>query len=760
VSARAPEEKTLNLIPTPHKLRLGGGNPKTYTTDRVYTISLMEDESEKLLFTANYLKHELGKRFGLHFNIRWREKPTRDEDIVIHSHPVTDITHPPFEPDATLFEQKNGAEQGYIAVSSPGAPVSIYARSEQGAQYGVATLVQLFSDGESGPALPNLLTEDLPQFTYRGNRWLIKVESGNWGYDWGDGIGAYMERIRHKLDMAMQYKVNVIIFDGFGWGTDVFPEYAAVMRELNREARLRGIHLMHSGYGAGIAGGYRSKPDLLRGPVLENRRSYPDGEIYHCIAGEHYCGTCLSNESLMALRLDGIRKFVEEVEPGALYIHQQDEGLTPATWVKRCPECRKRWPSDEVAADDGMAGAYASLYNRLIEAVHGVETDAYSASEDCLIVPISPGYLSYGLNDDEWNIGLEYWSTLSALLTQRKNVYPGFREIFVNHTNNSRRAPELKAAFEKSGEEQGFAIIFFYGADSHHNDKLFLSAPVLNYVFDGVDMLLSASGTSYSEPLQLLNAEYMWNPYGSAFFSLPQEPVAFADFKKLYFECQYGEFQPAAIFQDFLRTACVKLYGEVAGGVMHEVFLVEGKNHEPPVPYVDNSSLIRGDMKGAEAEGGAREGSVFIEYGWPLNDASRKRKLIGERIGEMLAATVRAATTLAEGLKKNDIDPSSEDYMRWFAASLDEGVFYTGCLAKYIQIIDASETTSKASTASQADRLLIEVAEKRERSSRSILAPVDYLGGTQSGRSEILDFVESNLQSMLSDIRPNSGKEK
>lgn len=740
---------SLKLIPTPQKARFIDGNLKIFSQDKVYTVSIMEEETEKLRFAAQYLKKELEDKFGLHFNIKWRQMPVAEEDIVIYCNPELDKTQLPTDLDFNMFAQDYASEQGYIVMSAPENPIYVCAQSDQGILYGIATLIQLCSARGDGASLPNILVEDYPQYRYRGNRWLLKVECGVWGYDWGDGIGAYRDRIIEKLNMAMQYKVNVIIFDGFGWGLDVFPEYADLMRELNREARLRGIHLLHSGYGAGIGGGYRDKPDFYRGPILENRKEYPDGEIYHCIAGERYCGTCLSNESLMDLRLEGLRKFVAEVEPGALYIHQQDEGLTPETWVKRCPECRKMWPSDEITTENGMAGAYAYLYNRMIAAVKSVRNDAYSADEDCLIMLVSPGYLSYGLDDDGWKIGLKYWSTLSRLLEHRDKVYPGFREIFINHTDNLRRAPQLKEALSENGEEQNFGIIYFYGADGHHNDKLFLSAPVLNYIFEGVEMLATSCGHSYSEPLQLLNAEYMWNPHGSDFFTIEEKPDNYKAFKKLYFECQYSQFKPEGLYNDFLKTACIKLYGEPAGNVMHEMFLIEGKNHEAPIPYLDNSGLIRGDMVGAEAEGGGRAGSVFKYFSWPCPDHEDKKAIIRERIKESLAATVKAAEVLKKGLENDAITGSSREYLRWYATSLVSGIQYVGYLEKYVDLVDSYGTGQAAAISDRIQSLLCEVAESRAHNTKSRMRPVDYLRGTLSGRDEIINFVESNLKKML-----------
>ena len=270
----------------------------------------------------------------------------------------------------------------------------------------------------------------------------------------------------------------------------------------------------------------------------------------------------------MRLRLDDIRTFVQEVEPGALYIHQQDEGLTPETWLKRCPDCRRKWPNDEMAAADGMAGAYAYLYDRMTETVQSVQNDGYSGAKDCLIMPISPGYLSYGLDDEEWNIGLRYWSTLSGLLTRRENVFPGFREIFINHTDDRRRARQLKEAFNTNGEAQTYGIMFFYGADSHHNDKLFLPVPALNYIFDGTDMLLSPCGHSYSEPLQLLNAEYMWNPHSSGFFTLEETTGGFREHQEAVFRVSIQRIPTGGPVPRFPRD-CLRKALRQGGGSCH-----------------------------------------------------------------------------------------------------------------------------------------------------------------------------------------------
>jgi hypothetical protein len=749
---KASATSDLKIIPTPRKSRCLGSGRKTYAKDKVYTLSVMAAQSDKLRFAATYLKRELQDKFGLFFQVQWGQMPTSEEDIVLYcGSGLQEETLPPGL-ELGVFEEKNAAEQGYVLQCAADQPVYLCAQSDQGAQYGITTLLELFAEEDGETGLPHILVEDYPQFRYRGNRWLLRVEMYDWGYDWGDGIGAYRQRIREKLDMALQAKVNIIVFEGFGWGVDVFPEYAPLMREFNRQARLRGIHLLYSGYGTGIAGGYRDKPHLYRGLVLENRKEYPHGAVYTCIAGERYCGTCLSNEALMELRLEELRRFVAEVEPGALYIHQQDEGLDPQTWTKRCPGCREKWPNDEVTAADGMAGAYAYLYNRLVETVRSVRNEDYAAAEQCLIVPISPGYLAYTMDDEDWQRGLQYWSTLSGLLQQRDKVFPCFREIFLNHGEDSRRVPQLQAALETNGAEQGYGIIYFYGADGHYNDKLFLATPALNYILDGVEMLVISCGHSYSEPLQLLNAEYMWNPHESGFFNLAEKPADYAGFTDLYIQCQYNQFKPAALYEDFLATACAKLYGKAAGAIMHEMFLIEGDNGEPPVPYLDNSGLIRGEVIWEKGGDGRRQGSVFEFFSWPCKDAADTKDRIRARIRQSLAATEKAAAVLEKGLEKDPIEESSRAYLRWYAASLAEGVRYVGYLDRYIGLANGMEAGRGEAIADQIDALWREVKQRRAYNKRSRLQPVDSLGGAFAGRDAIIDFIEANLDKMLAAI--------
>ena len=160
--------------------------------------------------------------------------------------------------------------------------------------------------------------------------------------------------------------------------------------------------------------------------------------------------------------------------------------------------------------------------------------------------------------------------------------------------------------------------------------------------------------------------------------------------------------------------------------------------------YVEN--------EGAEAEGGGREGSVFQNYSWPSEAPEEKRALIRERIRESLAATVKASAVLERGLQKEHLEEKGRDYIRWYASSLEEGVRYVGYLDRYVALVDDVDSGRSPSIASDANLLLGELAERREHNRRSRLQPVDYAGGTLSGREEIIDFVEANLKKLLEQV--------
>ena len=267
--------------------------------------------------------------------------------------------------DIGVLNDPAETEQSYvIRISEKDA--FLVGSTDQGALYAAATLIQLLESRSGRLELARVHIRDFPDIQYReAADWLQNVEGNRWGYDFGDGQANFLRRIQRKLDFCLRYKINAVTFDGFGWTLE--PEYAALMRSINRYARERGIHLFFGGYGAGYGlGTYQGffNTPAYRGKLYYNRRSYPDGEIYSCIGmaheNEHFpprtLGTCRSNEALNRLKQEELAAFVRAVEPGALYIHHEDLSNYPDAqieWEVRADSCRKRWPNDDLKAMDG-----------------------------------------------------------------------------------------------------------------------------------------------------------------------------------------------------------------------------------------------------------------------------------------------------------------------------------------------------------------------------------------------------------------------
>jgi hypothetical protein len=580
------------------------------------------------------------------------------------------------------------------------------------------------------------------------------AECGMWSYDRGDGIDNYRKRIVEKLDMCVRYKVNMLLFDAMGWATDRFPGYADLMREINREARLRGIHLMYVGYGSGYGAAGRG---FYRGQVFQNRNSYPDGEEYPCLGGVgdgvasmlgRYSGTCVTNTELMRLKCEEFRRFVYEVEPGAMYIHNLDnDRVSKEMWLKRCPECRKRWPSDDLDSDIGMAGAYAEFYDTLAECIKSVKKPGYDADRDCVLYMISPGYMNYEHSDEDWQNALSYWATVSRLMKYKHNVSFMFREQFFNHDSNTLRCAQMREALDTYGHGHEFGIVYFYGADGFHNDQLHLPTPSLHSIMKGTDAVVTACGNAFQEPLQLLNAEYLWNSERSAFYNMKDMPTDYSEFLKVYKDMMEGKLRPQELYgsDGFLGVACRKLYGETAGPIMAKMFALYGEHNEYPIPFVANTEIGAGGFSPFEQ----------IAYWNKLtkNDMAETR----DKFQKVHNITAQARDILNDLLKMLSVHDSARCEIKWYAESLKISEIYTRHCRDYVDIYEQllahfELNENLDNTQQQICDLRQDVCETRKLIESLELTAIDYLGGALAGRDSTLTFLESNLEEMAESI--------
>ena len=269
--------------------------------------------------------------------------------------------------DRETLAAPGAAGQSYVIRTPDAGSLWVVGASEQGVLWGAMTVLQLIHAEPQGVSISGVYIRDRPDFEFRAaSDWLLNVEGNRWALDRGQGVEAYVRVCEQKLDRALRYKINLVLFDGFGWGLDQrFAGYPAMMRRLNRYARARGIHLLFGGYGASYGMAYQHGPlyeeGAYLGKVFENREHYPDGPIYRCMGfpsgrkgvDPATLGSCRGNDDLNRLKAEELHRFVEAVHPGALYIHHEDFGGfggTQKVWLERCPRCRKRWPNDSLAA--------------------------------------------------------------------------------------------------------------------------------------------------------------------------------------------------------------------------------------------------------------------------------------------------------------------------------------------------------------------------------------------------------------------------
>jgi hypothetical protein len=481
--------------------------------------------------------------------------------------------------------------QSYVLRTPDARSTWVIGNSDQGVLLGTMTVLQLLRRGPQGLEIPGVYVRDYPDFEFRAAAdWLLNVEANRWALDRGQGLEAFTQLCERKLDAALRFKINMVLIDGFGWGLDQrFKEYGSLMRRLNRYARQRGIHLYYGGYGAGYGLAYQGGPIYEDAPylgrVFENRDPYPNGPTYRCMGfpAEHTAktvdaavlGTCRANDALNRAKADELQRFVEAVEPGALYIHHEDFGGfngTQAFWRRRCERCRARWSNDALAARDGGAGALAHGYSELVRAVNRVKNPAsgYDAARDCQILLVSPVYMPDSPASDDWSNVLELWQNTALQLPKADNVQIVFREVFPQKSRGARWAEHFAQAMSAVGLSLGMATAYAGGADTFHSDYPLTGTPALNAAFLGSRTIYNFSGDFYGEPMAAINAEFSWNAHSPGWADPATHDEAIALDRRYTYEPN----QPEAVFAPggLYSRVCELMYGPQAGTVMADYY--------------------------------------------------------------------------------------------------------------------------------------------------------------------------------------------
>ena len=484
-----------------------------------------------------------------------------------------------------------------------GTRIAVTGSTWRGLLCGWATLRQLL-DPESGevPALRDAEIDDWPDIRYRAaSRWLVDLEGTGMAYDWGTGPADTFRRYREKIDFAMRHKINFAFFEGFSFRLDKYPGYADDLRSLNRYAADRNVALEYGIHGIGIGGRNPEFHDVVHCGFVKglgdlNRRSYPGGEPYKCMGKDEnhptrYNGSCRSNEALNRLKQQQLVRFVSQVQPRALYIHHEDIGFTTlgTDWLRRCEECRKRWPDDEALSERGALGAVVYGMNVLCEALATVKDPAsgYDAARDCKLIFVPPGYGGGEMSDEEWRKVTAMYDMISRLLAPGANIWLCCREMYEGPGNRFLCIDEMAKTIRKYGDHKLF-LFSINGADSFTNGGIFTPGAACNGYFRAAECIFNFAGTIFQETQEAYNAECCWNlpPLPEKFVSTPgpfKRPLVFYD-------------TPPEFFRrgGFVRRFADAFYGRAAGKWMVKILeLRHGSGRSSLYPLLLTGYMLR-----------------------------------------------------------------------------------------------------------------------------------------------------------------------
>jgi len=578
--------------------------------------------------------------------------------------------------DIKVLSDPGKTGQAYVLITD-NQTIAIVGTTEQGTFWGAMTLLQLMQKVDGDLVVQNVRIRDWPAFKNRGAaHWTYGDSSAGegcgWGFDWGDGVDEYVKRVKGQLDWYLQYKINFVAFNGWQWKWKKLVPYVT---EINQYARARGMKLMFGGHGNGYYGGFNG---------LLNRKSYPDGEVYHCV-GYHYqksgasrtWGNCRSNEAQNKIKQKAMIEFVKNIEPGALYIHFEDVGhfeQLQKTWQLRCDDCRKKWPNDDAAAVDGAAGCVSYGNNKLLDAIFSVKNEktGYNASRDCLVLFVSPGYSFASARDEPWDKLQKYWANVSKLLghkDSKRNINICIREQLLRYGNNKRRVAGFAETLKEQGGGHGVVLFSFSGSCIYWRDSLFAATPVMAKVNEGADTLFYSCGRIFQEPQILLNAEYMWNTESTGFYDVPKTAGKCMDRFNEYVK---GQIRPREIYGagGFLEKACTEVYGTQAGAYMKKVYELK----VTPICYIFSlmrRDQVRKDYDWTPSLKATQEAISYLESALSCKDFKAEHREVMERFLMTLRSGEKFANLRVDYSKIAELTGSEEDFAQKVKALAD-----------------------------------------------------------------------------------------
>jgi len=738
--------KYLNIIPTPKKIEYTKGDALIIKTVHVHA-----EMTPQMEHALNMLKGDSGcviTEIG-------------NADVILYDNIESIPEGILSAEDIGTFENRFAADQGYVIKKDLNSPIYIAAKSNRGCIYGIMTLLQLLDKN-----VGTLTIYDWPDFQGRSIKWLIWAETGILSYDFGDGVEALKERCLRKLDTLMRYKITGVSVNSYGFASERFPGYNDMMRFINDNARIRCINTGGGGYSMGY--GMVGYSNTYQGKDFLNRKSYPDGEVYECIgtydpfkfvtdrsvdrsvrstkvfAREH--GTCMSNDALTEEKLKEIKEYIKNTHPSTISFHNMDSHeIHPELWLARCENCRKKWPNDDLFAEDGCAGAFAYYIDKLLDGIQSVKDGDYDAARDLGVGMASPGYLYAEVTEDEdFDIGVKFWVKIREYMKNNGKFSTGFREQYFYHNKPVRRTETLAKYIDETNQRFRCGMGFFSGGDGFYDDKLFSATGVLMYMFKGVFGVTNHNGNAFQEPQQLFNAEYMWNSENSGFYNIDPKPENYEEFLKVLDDLIHSTVDPEELTGDggMLDVICEKLYGKI-GSKLAQVYKLRGKNGEQPIPCASSVDIYTNFTK------------IIFPMRWDNEQITDKQiSDMTERFCQCNIVTEKAFNIMKKVVEIYDGDEKQKNDFIWLCECFEMGTKLTGLLHKYMLIYSELHKDLAAPGAEERIHILRkEITDYIAWVDASPRKPVDKFGGSLVRRRDIGEHLDYWTQIMLSSIK-------
>ena len=231
---------TVRVIPTPQYCEPANESLKLIR-GRPVAVVLGPAADEKLKLAADFLRHDLeqaDRSLQIGVQAGSGAKPA-GVDIHLWDYSVDRNPHVILNfLDREVLTDPNHYGQSYVIRTPNAKSLWVVGATSEGVLLGAMSVLQLVQKISEGVEVEGVYIRDYPEFRFRAAAdWLLMVEVNRWALDWGQGIEGYGRLCEQKLDEALRFKINMVVFDGFGWGLDQrFAGYGALMRRLNQYA--------------------------------------------------------------------------------------------------------------------------------------------------------------------------------------------------------------------------------------------------------------------------------------------------------------------------------------------------------------------------------------------------------------------------------------------------------------------------------------------------------------------------------------------